>query len=213
MTDTSFHEVVFPEDISYGSSGGAGFSTTVISLTSGFEQRNVNWQNSRATYEVTYGIKKRDQMEALQDFFYARRGKAYGFRYKDWADYTIENGLLGTFNGTSQTIQIKKRYEPETSYFIDRPIKKPVFGSLDGHFYFVDTNGNRTDLNPADYSLDYTTGLFTYTTIPPLGTSLFVDYLEFHVPVRFDTDQMKITQDAWETMSWPSIELVELKLP
>lgn len=212
MTDTSFHEVVFPEDISYGSSGGAGWSTTVITLTSGFEQRNINWQNSRSSYEVTYGIKTRDQMEALQDFFYARRGKAYGFRYKDWADYTIEGGILATFNGTVQTIQINKRYEPETSHFVDRPIKKPVSGSLQGFFYFLDTRGNRTNLDPSTYSLDCTTGLFTYTVIPTAGTLLYVDYLEFHVPLRFDTDQMKITQDAWETMSWPSIELMELKL-
>jgi len=212
LTDTSFHEVLFPEDISYGSSGGAGYSTTVIALSSGFEQRNINWQNSRATYEVTYGVKSPDQMEALQDFFHARFGKAYGFRYKDWADYTIESGILCTFDGVGQTFQINKRYEPATSYFVDRPIKKPVAGSLDGYFYFIDGNGNRTNLNPADYSLDYTTGLFTYTVIPAAGTMLYVDYLEFNVPVRFDTDSMKITQDAWETSSWPSIELVELRL-
>ncbi len=212
MTDNSFHEVLFPEDISYGSSGGPGFNTTVITLTSGFEQRNVNWQDARASYEVTHGVKTRDQMEALQDFFYARNGKAYGFRYKDWADFTIEDGVVAQFDGTSQTPQLYKRYEPQTSFFYDRPIKKFVPSSLNGVFYLVSSSGVRLDLAPNQYSLDYNSGIFTLGFRPAAGTSLFVEYIEFHVPVRFDIDQMKITQDAWEQMSWPSIELIELKL-
>lgn len=212
MTDSSFHEVLFPEDVSYGSSGGPGFSTTVVSLTSGYEQRNVNWQDAKATYEATHGVKTREQMEALLEFFYARMGKAYGFRYKDWADFTIEDGVVAQFDGTTQTVQLYKRYEPETSFFYDRTIKKFVPSSLDGTFYSIDANGTRTNVAPNQYSLDYNTGLFTMGFKPPAGTSLFVEYIEYHVPVRFDTDEMKVTQDAWESMSWPSIELVELKL-
>lgn len=208
----SFHEVVFPEDISYGSSGGPGFNTTVITLTSGYEQRNVNWQDARASYEATHGVKTREQMEVLLDFFYARQGKAYGFRYKDWADYTIENGVVAQFDGTQQSAQLFKRYEPETSFFYDRIIKKPVSGSLQGVFFLVSSTGVRTNLSVTDYALDYTTGIITLTYKPAAGTSLFVEYLEFHVPVRFDTDEMKVTQDDFEQMSWPSIPLIELKL-
>ncbi len=35
----SFHDVRFPTDISYGSSGGPGFSTAIIEVDSGAEER------------------------------------------------------------------------------------------------------------------------------------------------------------------------------
>lgn len=212
MADTSFHEVVFPEDISYGSSGGPSFNTTIVTLTSGFEQRNINWQDTRASYEASHGVKSREQMEALIEFFHARRGRAFGFRYKDWADYQIENGVVAQFDGTTKTAQLFKRYEPETAYFYDRTIKKFVPDSLEGKFFLVSSTGVRTDLATSQYSLDYATGIITMSATPSAGSSLFVEYIEFHVPVRFDSDDMKVTQDDWEQMSWPSIELLELKL-
>ena len=36
---TGFHEVQFPPDISYGASGGPGYSTTVVTTVSGHERR------------------------------------------------------------------------------------------------------------------------------------------------------------------------------
>jgi hypothetical protein len=42
-----FSEERFPEDISYGSSGGPGFSTDIVVTQGGFEQRNINWQVAR----------------------------------------------------------------------------------------------------------------------------------------------------------------------
>jgi hypothetical protein len=37
----AFHEVRFPTDISYGSSGGPEFSTDIVITSSGHEQRNI----------------------------------------------------------------------------------------------------------------------------------------------------------------------------
>ena len=196
-----FHEVLFPEDISYGSSGGPGFNTTVIELSSGAEQRNINWSEVRATYEVSHGIKTRDQMDELIDFFYARRGRAYGFRFKDWSDYTIDDQLIGTGDGATKIYQIYKRYEPQTAYFYDRVIRKIVPGSLTATI-----NGSAT----AAFAVDNNTGIITFNSNVPLNHPIRIS-CEFHVPVRFDSDDMKVNHDDWETMSWPSIPLVELK--
>lgn len=197
MDIAQFHEVRFPEDISYGSSGGPGFKTNVIELASGHEQRNIEWALARANYDVSYGIKERPQMEEVLDFFYARRAKAYGFRFKDWMDYTISRQSIGV--GTGEDIQVYKRYEPLTEFAYDRPILKLVPGTIS-----VWANG----IAQLDTIVDPNTGLVN--TAGLTGQEIEVE-CEFDVPVRFDTDDIKIAHDDWELMSWPSIPMVELK--
>ena len=90
-----FVEEQFPTDISYGSSGGPEFSTDIVTAQSGHEQRNSNWAEARARYNVAHGVKSQTQLDALIAFFRARKGRACGFRFKDWIDYKASNQLLG----------------------------------------------------------------------------------------------------------------------
>jgi uncharacterized protein (TIGR02217 family) len=80
---TSFHEVRFPDNIAYGATDGPGFVTTVVATGSGHEKRNVDWSEARGRCDVASGRKKQTQIDELLAFFRARRGKAYGFRFKD----------------------------------------------------------------------------------------------------------------------------------
>jgi uncharacterized protein (TIGR02217 family) len=197
----SFHEILFPEDISYGSSGGPGFNTTIIELTSGHEQRNINWSEAKATYEAQHGIKTRAQMEELIDFFWARRGKAYGFRFKDWADFQLTAEPIGTGDGIITVFQVIKTYEP-SGYPYQRIIRKLNPGTITVYNNGVNVTGSVT--------IDNNTGLITFA-VAPLATHVITVSGEFHIPVRFDIDDMKVTHDQWEVMSWPSIPLVEIK--
>ena len=43
----SFHEVRFPANLSFGSVGGPERRTDVVTLASGFEERNTPWADSR----------------------------------------------------------------------------------------------------------------------------------------------------------------------
>lgn len=196
----SFHEILFPEDISYGSAGGPGFNTTVIELSSGHEQRNINWSEAKAKYEASHGVKTRDQMEELIDFFWARRGRAYGFRYKDWADYQLADEPIGTGDGATTFFQVIKTYEP-AGYPFQRIIRKlnPDVPLV------VMVNGVVTAA-----TVDNNAGTVTFAVAPVVGAVITVTG-EFHVPVRFDIDDMNVTQDQFEVMSWPSIPLVEIK--
>ena len=197
MQIAQFHDVRFPEDISYGSSGGPGFKTSVIDLASGHEQRNIEWSLARAVYDVAYGIKEREQMEDVLEFFMARRGKAYGFRFKDWMDFFLARQSIGV--ATTNQTQVYKRYEPLTAHFYDRPILKIVPDT-------VSLWANNVPINAA--LLNITTGIVNTTSY--IGQTIEVE-CEFDVPVRFDTDEIKIAHDDWELMSWPSIPLIELK--
>jgi uncharacterized protein (TIGR02217 family) len=85
----SFDEVQFPPRISAGAQGGPAFSTTVLTLDSGMEHRNINWSRERPTYDISTGLKDADDGREYLKFFYARRGKAIGFRFKDWSDFRL----------------------------------------------------------------------------------------------------------------------------
>lgn len=195
----SFHEILFPEDISYGSSGGPGFNTTIIELSSGHEQRNINWSESKAKYDVSQGIKTRAQMDDLIDFFWARRARAYGFRFKDWADFTCTDEPIGIGDGTTTVFQMLKVYEPQGFPFT-RKIRKINPGTM-----AVKVNGA-----VVAFTVDNNTGLITLGAAPAIS-AVITATCEFHIPVRFDSDEMKVSHDQWETMSWPSIPLVEIK--
>jgi uncharacterized protein (TIGR02217 family) len=209
----SFHEVQFPPAISYGAVGGPGFLTTVLSLASGFEQRNVNWSLARATYDVAQGIKTNDEFNALLKFFFARGGKAYGFRFKDWNDYQLpyyfqtpgdKDPIPGLFvtDGATATFQIFKLYG-DTGNTYTRIIKKPVSGTV-----LLWNNGVPT----TDFTVDTTTGIITLgnTTKATTGNIISVS-CQFDVPVRFDTDSLQNTLNDYNSNSWSQIPIIEIR--
>lgn len=128
----SFYEVQFPVGISYGAAGGPTYNTEVVTFTSGVEQRNINWSVARLKYDVSHNIKNQAALDQLIVFFRAMRGRAHGFRFKDWADYqvTTANGILGTgFGNGMPQYQMGKNYAQAGANTELRVIKKPVAGT------------------------------------------------------------------------------------
>ncbi len=56
------------------------------------------------------GLKNQTQLNELIAFFRARKGRAYGFRFKDWTDYKAIGELIGTGDDAETTFQLVKRY-------------------------------------------------------------------------------------------------------
>jgi uncharacterized protein (TIGR02217 family) len=201
---SSFVETRFPEDISYGSSGGPEFNTDIVDLSSGHEQRNANWSASRAKYNVAHGIKTQTQLDALIAFFRARRGKAVGFRFKDWTDYTAVNQILGTGDGANVTFSLRKVYSSGgVNHY--RDITKPVTGTVKIYVNSV------LKTVTTDYTINMNTGVITFVSAPPNGQDVTADF-EFDVPVRFDTDKLNASINNYNSMSWNDIPLVEVRV-
>lgn len=115
----------------------------MVATASGFEQRNVRWTQARGKWDVASGIKKRAQMDTLIAFFRARKGRAYGFRFKDWTDYKAPRQSIGTGDGVTMTFQLVKAYssggvtETRRIYTLDF-FGGPVWSfELDGDGQFV----------------------------------------------------------------------------
>jgi uncharacterized protein (TIGR02217 family) len=143
----------FPTDISYGSSGGPNYNTTVIPTNSGYEYRNQNWANPRYSYDVAYGVKDLIDLQALIDYFHRASGKLNGFRYKDHSDYAVTDEALAPDGGP--TVQLIKTYGSGSNTWV-RSITKPVSGVTFKH------NGSPIATSP-EPSLDTTTGILTLT--------------------------------------------------
>lgn len=198
----SFHEVQFPPKIAYGATGGPQFNTSISTTFGGFEQRNINWLKSRGRWDVSTGLKSQSDMDALQAFFRARFGKGYGFRFKDWADYTATAQTIGTGNGTLTAFQLAKLYV-SGAYTYSREIKKPVNGTVKIY--------KNSILQASGFTIDYTTGIVTFTVAPTAGQVISADF-EFDVPVRFDTDQIDVRADGPNFFTWDSVPVVEIRV-
>jgi uncharacterized protein (TIGR02217 family) len=213
---TDFHEVLFPTNIAYGSTGGPAFSTVVVSSQSGHEQRISNWDTARRSWSVQQDIWDEERTAALIAFFMARKGKAYGFRFRDWSDYFVgmtlaEDGpaylaaasaqQIGTGNGSATVFQLVKTYTsgPVTE---TRKITRPVSGSVKVFVAGVEV--------ATDWSLNYSTGVLTFTVAPANG-QVIAWAGKFDTPVRFDTDTMSVQVQGVMTGDWSSIPIIELR--
>ena len=208
-----FHEVRFPLPISLGASGGPERRTEIVTLGSGREERNSPWAMSRRRYNAGLGLRKLDDIHELVAFFEARRGRLYGFRWRDRVDWksgapgeavTPLDQALGTGDGERMVFPLVTTYvSGEASYM--REIAKPVAGTL------------RVALDGAeryegeDFTLDAATGLVSFAAAPGAGVAVTAGF-EFDVPVRFDTDFLDINLAAFEAGSVPDIPVVEIRI-
>ncbi|MEI9995691.1 MAG: DUF2460 domain-containing protein [Rhizomicrobium sp.] len=207
----AFHEIRFPTALAFHATGGPERKTEIVTLGSGFEERNAVWANSRRRYDAGYGVKSLDDLHAVIAFFEARLGRLNGFRFKDWSDFkscapgqTVSplDQPLGTGNGHATAFPLIKVYSSGPSSWT-RAIAKPVAGTLR-----VAANG--TELQDG-FTLDATIGVVTFAAAPASGAMLTAGF-EFDTPVRFDTDQLAINLANFTAGELPSIPLVEIRL-
>ncbi len=199
----AFIEIAFPTDIAYGSAGGPEYSTDIVITNGGYEQRNVNWSQARAKYNVAHGIKTQNQLDSLIAFFRARKGRADGFRFKDWSDYKAIAQAIGTGDGANKIFQLVKTYS-SGNISETRIITKPVASTL---AVYIDA----VLQSDSDYALELATGEINFVSAPANDAVVTADF-EFDVPVRFDTDRLSATLDSYGVNSWNDIPLVEVRV-
>jgi uncharacterized protein (TIGR02217 family) len=209
----AFHEIQFPTDISAGSSGGPERITDIVTLRSGFEERNSIWANSRRRYDASQGIRSIDKLYETIEFFEARRGRLHGFRWRDWSDYrsgkpkkvpAFNDQQIGTGNGVATQFQLSKTYSLSSNPWT-REIKKPVAGTV-----LIGKNGVQQTIT-THFTVDTTTGIVTFVT-PPANGHVITAGFEFDVPVRFDTDFMNVSVEIFEAGSLPQIDILEIRV-
>lgn len=205
----------FPDNISYGSVGGPKYNTTLVIVDSGWEYANINWENARHEFNVAMGVRSMSELSDLIRFFHLCRGRAHSFRYKNWSDYkscdveeviTPYDQIFGVGDGTTKSFQLVKRYDLYglvdlvNEYTIKKPVPNTVVVSINNVIKTVNT----------DYTVNYSTGIITFTNAPANGEFLKWGG-EFDIPCRFDVDELQITLDFYEHGS-ANIPIVEVRI-
>ncbi|MEM9011817.1 MAG: DUF2460 domain-containing protein [Pseudomonadota bacterium] len=209
----SFHEVRFPASLSFGSVGGPERRTEIVTLTSGHEERNSPWSQSRRRYDAGLGMRSLDDLHELIAFFEARGGQLFGFRWKDWSDFkscapaqTVDarDQLLGIGDGQQTVFPILKTYRSE-SYKAERRISKPVAGSVR-----IALSGDAM-VAGQHFSVDTAEGAVHFDVPPGKGARVTAGY-EFDVPVRFDTDRIQVSVASFTAGEIPSVPVIEVRV-
>jgi uncharacterized protein (TIGR02217 family) len=191
----------FPDEVSYGFSGGPTYVTEVLILASGFEQRNALWSQGRCKYDAAHGLKTQAQLDELIAFFRSVKGRTHGFRVKDWNDYTAVQsaGILTLVS--SGVYSMQKRYVTG-ALSEDRRITKPV--SL------VAVYDNTVLMTAGAYTVTYSLGIVGVTSGGTGGPYTWSG--TFDVPCRFETDEMRASIDLLNHYTWGQIPIWETRV-
>ncbi|MEP7456797.1 DUF2460 domain-containing protein [Phyllobacterium sp. SB3] len=203
-----FHDVRFPAAVSFGATGGPEWRNEIVPLTSGLEQRNARWSQSRHHYDAGTGLRSLADLEEVMAFFEARRGSLHAFRFRDPFDHlSCKSGRkiaatdqsLGLGDGRNAGFQLVKAYGDYA-----RPITR-----VESARVAIAGVEQREGL---DFVVDMSTGriIFQPGKIPSKVAKVTAGF-SFDVPARFDTDRLTISMKSFNAGDIPSIPIIEVK--
>lgn len=186
---------LLPTGVSLNWVGGFGFSTSVVVVANGVEQRNQGWQYNRARYTVSYNARQAAAWLEFEAFFGIAAGKANTWRLRDPRD-NVCAAAQGKFVAIDSThAQMVKRHT-FGSHTFDVLVTKPDAS-------VVLTGGSGA-------SFDADTGIVTHGGIPTSWAGTFYKHC------RFDTDVLEldgIDKDGAGNLiaGWRDVPIVEVR--
>lgn len=149
----------------------------VVESDGGSEVRNARWSQPLLDFEVSFPPSARDNSVFLEvrNAYRATRGGLHSFRFRDWSDYSLTDEEIGEGDGSTTVFNITKTYTFGSQSFVRR-IYNPVSALT------VKVDGVT---QASGYSIDYATGVLTFTA-PPLDEAVITVTGSFDIPVRFE---------------------------
>lgn len=193
----------FPDTIAFGATGGPRFFTAIADSPSGTELRSGQWTQDLNAYEVGLVNRGAEETQAMLAFFRAVAvGRANGFRFKDFGagESSAVNQLLGVGDGIVTQFQLRKLYLQEDESYA-KLITKPVAGTVR-----CTLNGTATTA----FTVNAATGVVTFTS-PPGDTVQVHASFQYDIPVRLNTDWLRVRCVSLGVYAWDSCELVEIR--
>lgn len=216
----AYHNARLPWHIERGAKGGPQFFTAGIISPSGHSQRNQNWEDELAEWDISYGISRGAHIRAVIDHWFGRRGAAHSFPFRDWFDYKsgsqnnddytdigIGDGVVdddptpGHRTGTSDWQLVKTYYDNINPY--QKPIYKPDVETVE---FTVN------DVVTAVTSLGNGMFRFANANIPLLNDVIKAKY-EYDIPCRYTSDKLAAELRYVNVASIPAINIIQVRPP
>lgn len=203
----AFHDDRLPDDIERGFEAITDIEVDVASSDSGFERRNLKWQDFRREYELGYGIQRKvGGYDRLQDHFHARLGKTHSFPFKAWDDFDMPRQVIGQTDTSTTDYQMFKTYD-SGGFTYDRNVTKPVSGTVR---VWVDNVEIFEGAGGSEFTVDLLTGIITIgATLAAQNATDVEAECEYNVPVRYDSPLRNILQ-LEDAGSVAGVRLVEV---
>ncbi|MCI2243283.1 DUF2460 domain-containing protein [Xanthomonas sp. PPL568] len=188
--------------VAFGFSGGPEWSTRIVPLNNGQEQRNAQWLYPKSRFKAQYLNLLEAAKDEIQAAFNAARGRLYSFRFRDWNDFLARGERIYPIAGTRDPVQLIKSYTMGAATTI-RKIQAPVAETVTVRDHVAGVVAG---------TLDASLGLFTPAAA--WGSTPYTWSGEFDLWVRFDSDYNPFTinnRSGDEFVSTADIELVEVR--
>jgi uncharacterized protein (TIGR02217 family) len=163
------------------------FATRVQKAISGRELRVVDQLFPIWTWTLIYSILRNEldsrapstqqgffELQTLAGFFLQQQGSFGGFLFYDPTDNVTTGAFLGTGDATTTVFQLQRNF----GGFFEPIIAPNVVSAI----YF-----NGVLQSSSGYTVSSTTGLVTFTSPPPNGVTITVDF-SYYFLVRFSDD-------------------------
>lgn len=198
----AFLEEQFPTTISINAQRRIVDEHTVLQNRHGYEQRYRGTPvGGKRTFTFNRDNIDDTDYDEVIDFNTVSGNGLDGFRFKDWKDYDTVESYIGTGDGAEDEFQLQKQYTVgSTSAY--KKITKPVAGTVRIYFDGVE--------QLTGWSVNTTTGLVTFTSIPGLGVVVTATF-EYDVPVKFN-GSLSSNHNICNYSTFQSIVLKELIL-
>jgi uncharacterized protein (TIGR02217 family) len=187
----------------------SGWSTTVVMMTGGSEQRNANFSDARRTYDAsTAATLTLAELQSIQKHFNARRGRARSFALRDRSAFRAATDLFGTGDGVTTTFQLSV-VSGDSANAYGREIYVPETGTVS-----IFDNGS-----PVSPTITYTgaNGGRVVFAVAPTAGHLLTWSGDYWIPVRYDIDEFPDSKlFIWTTgtaglAEGPSIPMIEVR--
>jgi uncharacterized protein (TIGR02217 family) len=224
---SGFADVYLPDTVrSFPWTSAPRFSTTIVTASSGDEQRNKNWKNPLRTFMATDAVRCYQDVEDLQDHFFVMSGPVVSFPMRDPLDFTSRrlkapnnpippsatDQLLGVGDGVNRFFPLTKTYtRGGLSYVrkIDLPIVDSCLFALNG--LPPETPDPALPGGPYVIEVDRYGGKISIDHAPGISMQLTGGFM-FDVPARFEADDsFDRIITAYEVDGFSSLNFLETR--
>jgi uncharacterized protein (TIGR02217 family) len=204
--------VVFPTEISYGSSTYFGGRQVRIISLPGSEKRQSRRLHSIRRFNVKFGIKTEDQLNSVLHIWESHGQTEEGFLYKDFADFkscipsgtiTHTDQQIGVGDGATTVFQLTKGFIAGSQTY-SKVILKPKVGTT--------VVGKDGVLQGSGFTISTILGTVTFSAAPAGGVIISAGF-EYYIPVRFDIEEFEVNLSHFKRGELPDIMLKELLDP
>lgn len=170
--------------------------TDIISLDNGDEIRNARWKYKKLKFAASYAMLTHEAQQELTSVFYAANAQLLLFRFRDHGDYKVDGAPLTVAEGTTDPVQLTKRYYFGPAY-ADRLVQAIVKCTVE------DAGGN-----PVAGTVDTALGIFTPDAAWGVGQHKWSG--TFDCWVRFASDEFDMTMVTLD-IATADVELMEMR--